>query len=364
MLHLSLWVPPGKSMEELIRNMSLFIQSINLTNKLFIVIILVLVVMIVQKHLSYRSWSRYNFAVAHGAPYLYPVRTINTGIILENKELFFENREDNIQIPISGWKESFESKPSFEYLPAKINLDWYSIRDRKFYQGSFELTKARRDSIVNLFESDSRKKKQFSDDFYIVFSIGYEPGGVATVWIAGENFRYESDRFHANEYIPASKFKIDDNVWLNKKEFADLLFNNLDSLQKAEIENGVPAPSDFWQLIRKRYNYTLEINCTAEIKDIIISYFNSEEEVVTGKKVNLKEKSLIRELVVGISDKSAGKTRRKKIIFTDDEIINLFEKLQSEGKSVTISINLENDVKISLTNGLQSVFLTKYKVSR
>lgn len=164
--------------------------SINWANRIYIGIACCLLVFAIFNVINYQTWSRYYYGATAIAPALYPVSVRECNFTTaDNNDDVFVGTED-----INKFNTTWDSGGDFlqlrdkRLLPEKLNISYFSYRDRKFYKGSFNLPTKRIEQIFKLAIRNKKTEKLYSYGGQLkglTFIIGIANNGNILVWMRG-----------------------------------------------------------------------------------------------------------------------------------------------------------------------------------
>jgi len=225
-----------------------------------------------------KSWKREYYTASIGVAENHPI-DLYAKLITKNGEKYSPpslSDEDDF----GYWGRSYGSSYDIEYmpLPDSLHLSWVSLRERKFYKGTFKLPQKIIDSIfknkeINKFENTDyygKYKKYFN------FSIGIAPKGKITVWIQGKkNYQKEIARFQAQE---SDGYSGD----LTAQEAIDISLNNYYTTNRkidSIIKNNIPPELDKWEYLGEKFTYyIIHKKLPKGVTSLEIEYFNQESD--------------------------------------------------------------------------------------
>lgn len=164
-------------------------MKLNLINKLYIVVALLLGIGITMKITVYKSWERYYYFSSITVPKSYPVAVRNSYFILPYNDNAYINNEEARNFT-TNWGEEYYFAEVHESLrlPEKLVIEYASYRDQKFYKDTLSLPQ---DLIKQVFENATQKHqldKMYSnngDKEGLRFLIGLANDGNVLVWLRG-----------------------------------------------------------------------------------------------------------------------------------------------------------------------------------
>ena len=206
---------------------------------------------------------------------------------------------------------------------------------------------------------------------YTKLTVGMAPGGMVVLWLSGLHNRVEICRLQAKEtFVDVNSF-YDNPHERTQQGFFDELYKIAvpDSIKSEISKSGLPIKK--YENYRERFQYRFVLN-PYDDKDYITYentlYFNGEEEEILGdaiikndyKKRGIPYKSILLFTLYNTT-----------IIFDDDEILKVFNTLQSKHinkpidiiltptfmfKDIKLSVRCENDEIPLIKSKIQGVF--------
>lgn len=262
-------------------------------------------------------------------------------------------------------------------IPVALDICWLSYTENKFYKGHFQLP---HNKMLQLFKQgfkelvleDNRKFGLEHRDYNSIVA-GMAPGGVVVVWVNGGASNVDIGRFQAAE----TKVRMED--------FAPSAFTNnqttyVNAMMKEDTEvvdnlakNGVPF--GLWDRYRERFSqrpvFKFDQTHKVETNNVSVSYFNGEiEPLYFGKcaENEFKLRARVKEMRVGWTDSSAGKTQNYvlEIRFDEAEMFEMYKEvygvIPNQHCEMITEVNKGNDhYKVYLRVGNKRVELVHQK---
>jgi hypothetical protein len=140
--------------------------------------------------------------------------------------------------------ELAEDEDALRLVPRRLAVAWFSVRERRFYRGSFALPQARIDSLFARYKD---RTDTTGWRFYrLVLSVRLGPGGQLSVAVldavTGQYARPAVlARFRAAAYQPAwGKWPYAPYGAKSTKQYLDSLVSHLDSTHRALLRQPIP----------------------------------------------------------------------------------------------------------------------------
>ncbi|SHE47367.1 DUF2931 family protein [Pedobacter caeni] len=223
-------------------------MKLNLTNKVYIGITILLIVATAYKNISFKGWERYNYSATILAPSTFPIHIIEAHFLIPGDDFEIIDRE---------WVNDFSTEWDTDYvsgnhakiqrLPEKIVLRYASYRDEKFYSDTLELPKA---EIKSIFKHASGNKQFLELSSHagkkkgLNFVIGIANSGNLVVWLRGVNLEKTllKTRLRSKEPKPDDTFY---EKQLSKKDYLRMTFGGLANSIKSKIDSGINAGANY-----------------------------------------------------------------------------------------------------------------------
>ena len=262
-------------------------------------------------------------------------------------------------------------------LPKRLNVIWISFAEKTFYHVDAELDY---EKIARLFRKgyyipsyNNEHPEPFKEN-YKTINVGFAPGGVAVVWIAGIVRQIEIGRYQGvKTEIPkeqVEKLKDEPVYSMLRPEYQESVIKNPGIIPQEvqDANKGKPIPYGLWDTYRKKYNwkFNFELPNSDEITNrVTCFYFNGEMEVLFGD-YPIKLYQIPEELRWNKSEKKAIPKKMSftwinkdkiiksgEIIFNEAQIFKAFEELTQGNTEESIQLT----VRIIHTGDDASVWL-------
>lgn len=262
-------------------------------------------------------------------------------------------------------------------VPNRLNLTWISYAENVFYDID---TLIDYEKMVKLFKEgyqEENKKWGRRKAEYDVILVGFAPGGVVVVWLAGAGKQVEIGRYQATPIkIPQEEIdKLDGHDKLLFDEATTKRIMARESFVPLEVQKanaGKPIPFGLWDTYRKKYNWSIDFVAGEKgtISSVRYVLFNGERDALLPenfKEENFKERAIPKEFGLSWRDES-GQLYGGFIQFSEAEIFKAFETIYKKDASakitVQLSINKTNTFVIAvLKTADQSVGLKENKIN-
>ena len=201
--------------------------------------------------------------------------------------------------PTGEWGKPTEAMGSAGYLPKRLRVTWVSYFEHKFYHID---TPIDYDKMVRLFNEgfydlhDEFTKYPPIKSEYNKVVVGFAPGGVVVIWVAGIGKQVEIGRYQAEE-ITFSKEHIAGLSPGPAKNMHNIEYHNnilynwgVQSQESIEKVKDKPIPYGIWDTYRKEYNWHINFDFPNNEKIIFVEYdfYNGEKDFLLGEVITDK----------------------------------------------------------------------------
>ncbi|MEO8786631.1 MAG: DUF2931 family protein [Chitinophagaceae bacterium] len=294
----------------------------------------------------------------NSAPKLYPVEIIAGQLLLQDSS--------RVNFPIrtcllNGWGKvgaidlvGEERKA----MPISLNVKWFEFRERKFYDGTFDLHQIPFDKIISDGFINPENGEIAHYDFIIV---GLAPGGGVSIWLEGKGISVEVGHFYAGTCEVDLKHYL--GQYLNLEDYVRETLEG--AFTNSEISRKLtPQEIQKWSVqFRELYEYRPIIVTTATEAVLDVKYFNGAKSY-DGHAMIIKPLSKLAlplkwSFNVGIGDAQ----RAYEITFDEQEIFAAAQKI-SDSNTQPFDIQVEvvtatHDISVFLKNKQQFIELKK-----
>ncbi|MEJ5106374.1 DUF2931 family protein [Chryseobacterium sp. MYb328] len=310
---------------------------------------------------------KYSWLGSVSAPQEYPVE-IYRGAIAAND--FTYDFDASLGTQNTGWgNEGNIRKVKTEKmdLPHQLEFTWYSLTEKKFYTGKWNLNKS---NIKKLFDEgfiDQDTRKWMT---YNTFIVGLAPKGKVVLWAKGPKNQKELGFFQAHDTLITKENAIKDAQYMFKDGFVEgALYKAFKpELRKKIEEDGYPAEVSY-ETYRERYSWRPVVILPegGVWLDFGFITYNGEEENLFAKSLKdntYKERAVPRNFGFYWRDKDKNRYAVWIDSFNEKEIFELFRKIGKEEEiDLTIKVNEKNtQVVLSLITDEGEVSITKAKM--
>jgi len=236
----------------------------NLLNKLYIALLLLLTFATGYKIIRYYGTPRYYYTASFTAPRTYPVFIHNSYFILPYNKMGIIS-DDNVNDQRGTYWGAIDvggEADGKQQLPLKLVMEYASYRDRAFYRDTIDLPVEKMKTIFA-----GSKAKGIRKDLYVLngshngdglhFFIGVANNGNIKVWLQGRNY----EELLVKHHIQAAEPKGNQTFYgkkLSKNQFLDRVFSVDDDIKK-DIEKGkertanyIDSASHYLETIRQK----------------------------------------------------------------------------------------------------------------
>ncbi|MBB6370818.1 DUF2931 family protein [Chryseobacterium shigense] len=284
---------------------------------------------------------KYEWLPTESSPLLYPMNIYQGYLHLEDGS--------KVYIPCSGvshtgWGYSGSRHVQGEDMkavPVKLEVTWASFLENKFYKGSWDLPA---DKMKKLFKEGTVNPNTNKKEGYTSVVVGLAPGGVAVVWMYGNDQQVEIGRYQAKETHVSMEEYVPGNPGISQEEYFDMsksVPEAYENMKNKGIQSGI------WDTYRKKYNWRTRIEIPDHTaRNINMEMYNGEEETLFNETLAanpFKERAIPRLLSYVFADKNGGQTVFEVKYFDEDEIFSLFKQID-EKKPLEIVLRMNGDL--------------------
>lgn len=240
-------------------------------------------------------------------------------------------------------------------VPNRLNVTWISYAENIFYDIDTEID---HDKMVKLFKEgyeENNKKWGRRKENYRTIIVGFAPGGVAVIWLAGAGKQVEIGRYQAEKItIPQEEIdKLDSHDKLLFDEANVKRIMSKESFVPLEVQKAnqnKPIPFGLWDTYRKQYDWKIDfvVDNGGKVADFSYTLFNGERDEIFPE--NLPEKTytkraIPKQLSLGWHDQQ-GQLYGGSLDFNEKEIFNAFaaiyEKDPNAKATLVLTVNKTN----------------------
>ncbi len=310
---------------------------------------------------------KYSWLGTVSAPQEYPVE-IYKGALVADDFIYGFDAGWGTQNP--GWGNvgrMVSVKVEKMNLPHQLDFTWYSLTEKKFYTGKWNLNKEKIKSLLDAGFVDQDIRKWMT---YNTFIVGLAPKGRVVLWAKGPKNQKEVGFFQAHDTLITKENAIKDAQYMFKDGFADGALYKVfkPELRKKIEKDGYPA-EDSYETYRERYNWKPAVTLPegAVWVDFGFISYNGEEENLFAKSLKdntYKERAVPKSCGFYWRDKDKNRYTVWVDSFDEKEILNVFKKIgKDEEIDLAIKVNEDNTkVFISLITEEGEISLTQGKI--
>ncbi|MDV7697154.1 DUF2931 family protein [Chryseobacterium soli] len=314
---------------------------------------------------------KYSWLGTISAPQEYPMEIYGGAIIADDFTYGFDAIWGTQN---TGWGNeggTMSVETSKMGIPHQLKFTWYSLVERKFYTGKWDLDQKK---IKELFDNGFIDEDTHKKATYTNFIVGLAPKGRVVLWINGPGNQKEVGVFQAHDTIITKEKAYENAKYMLKEGFADRMLNDPsyetfkpEVRQKIEA-NGYPA-AEIYDLYREKYSWKplVMLKEGGEWIDFGFTAYNGEQENLFGE--SLKADTYTKRAIpkfCGFYWKDKTKNRYAMWVdaFDEKEIFELFKKFgKEENIDFVIKINEDNTkATLSLKSEKQELPITKAKI--
>ena len=254
-------------------------------------------------------------------------------------------------------------------VPYQLEFTWYSLVERTFYSGQWNLDPLKIKSLLDegFIDQDTHKK-----DTYSTFIVGLAPQGRVVLWMSGAGNQKEVGVFQAQATNLTKESAYSNAQYMFKDGYADRMLNDpsyktfsADIRQKIATQ-GYP-PANIYDTYREKYSWRpVVVLQQGEWLDFGFSAYNGEQENLFGKA--LLDNHYVKRAIptfCGFYWRN-GNSRYGVWIdaFDEKEIFDIFQKLgKQKDIDLLVKVDAQNTrVSLALRAGAQEFPIGKAKV--
>ena len=299
----------------------------------------------------------YEWQDATSCPLGYPIEVYRGG--LQNlKEGSYTSLSAGMTIGKGNWgAASYGMDSGVKPLPDHLNVVYLSFAEEKFFQVDCDLDY---EKMVSLFRKGYEIKAvsgsgKIRHENYNTVIVGFAPGGVCVVWIAGVGRQTEIGRYQGKEVIIPQK-EIDGldshNHLLFEPEYRKKMMKAPNIVPLAV--QGKPISYGLWDTYRNRYNwkpvFELQDNSILDEKnEVMLFYINGEKENIFTERFPLgndEKRALPKEIQFSFKDKDGIKYGAGAIL-NEESLFDAFKEVYGNNPE-QVTANL--DIRLNIPN--------------
>lgn len=166
---------------------------------------------------------KYTWLGTVSAPQEYPMEVYEGAIIADDFTYPFDAIWGTQN---TGWgKEGGTMNVTTERMnaPHKLEFTWYSLVEKKFYTGKWDLDKEKIKKLLDEGFVDQDTKKKVT---YHSFVVGLAPKGRVVLWMKGPGNQKEIGAFQAHDTVITKEKAYDNAQYMLKEGFADRMLKD------------------------------------------------------------------------------------------------------------------------------------------
>lgn len=223
-------------------------MNISKLNWFYLFVALALVVAIIYRKLTYKSWERYNYSVGITSPKTFPIHVREAYFLLPDDELEGADEQD-VNNFTSTWAVNYgaTNHARSARLPLQLVLKYFSYRDKKFYADTLILPKK---EILEVFKTAEKNKQFLRLSEYaglkkgLSFVIGIANNGHVVIWLRGVYLEKELLRKKLISVEPTNDDLFYEKT-LTKSAYFKYAFEGLSDSLKTMYDSGFDANANY-----------------------------------------------------------------------------------------------------------------------
>jgi hypothetical protein len=314
---------------------------------------------------------KYTWLGTVSAPQEYPMEVYEGAIIADDFTYPFDAIWGTQN---TGWgKEGGTMNVTTERMnaPHKLEFTWYSLVEKKFYTGKWDLDKEKIKKLLDegFLDQDTKKKTTYHS-----FVVGLAPKGRVVLWMKGPGNQKEIAAFQAHDTVITKEKAYDNAQYMLKEGFADRMlkdpsYKTFKPEVREKIEKEGYPDADIYNVYRERYNWKPSVILPegATWIDFGFTSYNGEQENLFDQSLKdntYKSRAIPKFCGFYWKDKNNNRYAVWIDAFDDKEIFDLFQKTgKDKNIDLTIKVNEDNTkVLISLDSEKDKLPVTKAKI--
>lgn len=312
------------------------------------------------------------------APLGYPVEVYKEGLISTTSG-YFRSLKSGITTGKHGWGYGGGGMGShISPIPDRLHAVWLSYAEDCFYEIDVTIDKQK---ILSLFREGyqwlSANKDILHRNYYKIV-VGFAPGGVVVVWVAGITKQVEIGRYEGKKIvIPHEEVEqLDDSERvIFKKSWRESIMSSPGTvpIEVQKANKNKPIPYGLWDIYRRKYNWKLVFKFRGETKlhpkeTVSVDLLNGEESELFYDEFPMSKTfySAIPKEIVFVWQTSEDESYSGGCVFDEKAILSAFEEVfdkntENISADLVISVNQINTyfiVKLVGTNGKEVIIPT------
>lgn len=224
------------------------VMKLNHTNKAYIGISIVLLLLIIYTFTNNRSSDRYNYAASITVPATFPVHLKRAYFLMSNGD--FEGlRSEEVENFTADW-HSYDVNTNHvenQLLPEKLVLSYLSYRNKTFYSDTLTLPV---EEMKMVFETAAKNEQFLVLSSYagikkgLAYMIGVANDGNVIMWLRGVNL--EEVVFKTKLKAKEPNFDdLNDEKALTKEEYFNSVFRDLSDSVKIKLNSRYDSKANY-----------------------------------------------------------------------------------------------------------------------
>ncbi|PAM94566.1 hypothetical protein B4N84_11335 [Flavobacterium sp. IR1] len=316
-------------------------------------------------------------------PLGYPVEVYRGG--LESQDGSFEPLNLGTHTGKGGWGHTGGSMSSgIKSIPNRLNLIWVSYAEDTFYSIDCDIDY---NKMVEKFKEGYQnsafffnKNGEYKKETYTYIVVGFAPGGVVVVWLAGSGREVEIGRYEGEKIVVSNEeiAKLDNHdrlIFQQDYRKKTMLNEKIVPIEVQQANKNKAIPYGVWDEYRKRYSWrpTFVQNVVDDsafvIRKVRMDMFNGEFESLFDQsliKNEFSERAIPKKVNFSWKDKN-GQVYSGTIDFDEEEVFKAYSEIFKDNKDLKIEIEfkvntLNTFIKVILKSVDKEISLSKTKI--
>lgn len=224
-------------------------------------------------------------------------------------------------------------------LPVRLTITWFSYTENEFYTGTFDLPSA---EIATLFATGFRSPLSGEARTYGRVIVGMAPGGVVSVWLAGEGVVRAVATLHAARTTGEWK-SIIDNPDMTREAFIESVLTELLTPEEVLQRKTSGVPLGAWEGFAMTYPLVPVIVGGAARSELWATFLNGEAEFTDLSKAGSAEQRL-RALPAQFEIRWMARSGTKyftRVSFDRDELLAAVTKLMQDSPKNSLQLAVD-----------------------
>ncbi|NML69288.1 DUF2931 family protein [Chryseobacterium sp. RP-3-3] len=342
-----------------------------------------------KEHQKTKTMTKYEWLDATSAPLGYPVDVYRGGLESGNGEF------TSLYSGTTGgsWGEANRGMSNGEKsVPNHLHVIWVSYAEKIFYEIDTNLDDGK---MIDLFRNGYYTPSNGDNpnprkENYNQIIVGFAPGGVVVIWIAGAGRQVEIGRYQGKKItIPQSEIDAlspgpQKNMF--DPEYQRKIIHEFGIVppEVVKANEGKPIPYGLWDSYRKEYNWNVQVELpdNGKTKEVTYFHYNGEMEITFGEilaeKYNrtipnelkwdtLKKRAAANDIKILWIDGADGYRYVSNVEFDEKEIFPAFKEISSDDPNAKIELKITVNIpkttaSVKLVSGDKQVWLKNSKI--